>query len=75
MPFKDDIVGSIFNSPPPTTFPKYTKHCLAYSNVCRFCFSKKKKGVATFQKFSVYFCKKISEIGCIYKFLSEKHAS
>jgi hypothetical protein len=37
-----------------------------------FFFRRRKKRVATFQTFSVYFCKKIIEKGCISEFLSEK---
>jgi hypothetical protein len=42
---------------------------------CRFFFSKKKKRAAIFSKFSIYFCEKIAEKGCISEFLSEKHPS
>ena len=40
---------------------------------CRFLFSEKKNRVVTFQKFSVYFCAKFVEKGCISDFLSEKY--
>jgi hypothetical protein len=38
-------------------------------------FRRRKKRAATFQKFSVYFCTKFPEKGCISEFLSEKHPS
>jgi hypothetical protein len=40
---------------------------------CRFIFRSRKKRVATFLNFSVYFYEKFVEKGCIYEFLSEKH--
>jgi hypothetical protein len=40
-----------------------------------FFFRRRKKRAATFQKFSVYFCEKFVETGCISEFLSEKHPS
>jgi hypothetical protein len=42
---------------------------------CRFFFRRRKKRAATFLKFSVYFCAKFAENGCIYEFLSKKHPS
>jgi hypothetical protein len=36
-------------------------------------FRRRKKRATTFQKFSVYFCEKFAEKGCISEFLSEKH--
>jgi hypothetical protein len=36
-------------------------------------FFREKKRAATFSKFSVYFCAKFAEKGCISEFLSEKH--
>jgi hypothetical protein len=36
-------------------------------------FRRRKKRAATFQTFSVYFCAKFVEKGCISEFLSEKH--
>jgi hypothetical protein len=38
-----------------------------------FFFRRRKKRAATFQTFSVYFCAKFAEKGCISEFLSEKH--
>jgi hypothetical protein len=38
-----------------------------------FFFRRRKKRAATFSKFSVYFCEKFAEKGCISEFLSEKH--
>jgi hypothetical protein len=38
-----------------------------------FFFSEKR--AATFQTFSIYFCTKFAEKGCISEFLSEKHPS
>jgi hypothetical protein len=38
-----------------------------------FFFGEEKKRAATFSKFSVYFCAKFVEKGCISEFLSEKH--
>jgi hypothetical protein len=38
-------------------------------------FRRRKKRAVTFQKFSVYFCEKFVERGCISEFLSEKHPS
>jgi hypothetical protein len=40
-----------------------------------FFFRRRKKRAATFQTFSVYFCAKFAEKGCISEFLSEKHPS
>jgi hypothetical protein len=40
-----------------------------------FFFRRRKKRAATFQTFSVYFCEKFVEKGCISEFLSEKHPS
>jgi hypothetical protein len=40
-----------------------------------FFFRRRKKRAATFQTFSVYFCEKFAENGCISEFLSEKHPS
>jgi hypothetical protein len=40
-----------------------------------FFFGEEKKRAATFSKFSVYFCAKFAEKGCISEFLSEKHPS
>jgi hypothetical protein len=38
-----------------------------------FFFSERKKRAATLLKFSVYFCEKFAEKGCISEFLSENH--
>ena len=40
-----------------------------------FFFRRRKKRVATFQTFSVYFSEKFAEKGCRSEFLSEKHPS
>jgi hypothetical protein len=46
------------------------RHCgQIFFFFCIFFFLEKKKRVATFQKFSVYFCEKIVEIGCGSEFL------
>jgi hypothetical protein len=42
---------------------------------CRFFFSEKKKEGRDIPEFSVYFCEKFAEKGCISEFLSEKHPS
>jgi hypothetical protein len=40
-----------------------------------FFFGEEKRGPRHSQKFSVYFCEKFAEKGCISEFLSEKHPS
>jgi hypothetical protein len=40
-----------------------------------FFFGEEKRGPRNSQKFSVYFCEKFVEKGCISEFLSEKHPS
>ena len=42
---------------------------------CRFCFWRRKKRAATFQKFLLYLCAKFAETGCIYEFLSKNYPS